>query len=44
LSTTFMVTGAARAHAMAAHMQSVDLMTIDKAGQRKMSPGFARLL
>ena len=44
LSTTFMVTGAARAHAMAAQMQGVDLMTIDKQGRRAMSPGFPRLL
>ena len=44
LSTTFMVTGAARAHAMAAHMDGIDLMTIDKLGQRRMSPGFPRLL
>jgi thiamine biosynthesis lipoprotein len=44
LSTTFMVTGAARAHAMAARMDGVDLMTIDKQGRRQMSPGFSRLL
>ncbi|APA70052.1 FAD:protein FMN transferase [Janthinobacterium sp. 1_2014MBL_MicDiv] len=44
LSTTFMVTGAARAHAMTAQMDGVDLMTIDKQGRRKMSPGFPRLL
>jgi thiamine biosynthesis lipoprotein len=43
LSTTFMVTGAARAHAMAARMAGVDLMTIDKQGRREMSPGFSRL-
>lgn len=43
LSTTFMVTGAARAHAMAARMDGVDLMTIDKQGRREMSPGFSRL-
>ena len=40
LSTTFMVTGAARAHAMAARMQGIDLMTIDKRGHRRISPGF----
>ena len=44
LSTTFMVTGATRAHAMAAQMQGVDLMTIDKQGRRRMSPGFPRIL
>lgn len=44
LSTTFMVTGAARAHAMAAQLQGVDLMTIDKDGRRRMSPGFPRVI
>ncbi|MNU08303.1 hypothetical protein D3C72_2542770 [compost metagenome] len=44
LSTTFMVTGAARAHAMAAQMEGVDLMTIDKQGRREMSPGFSLLM
>ncbi|MGK5081558.1 FAD:protein FMN transferase [Janthinobacterium sp. HLX7-2] len=43
LSTTFMVTGAARAYAMAAQMRGVDLMTIDKLGRRRMSPGFPRI-
>lgn len=43
LSTTFMVTGAARAHVMAAQMDGVDLMTIDKRGRRTMSSGFPRL-
>jgi thiamine biosynthesis lipoprotein len=39
LSTAFMVMGAARSLALAAGMQGVDLVAIDKAGRRWQSPG-----
>lgn len=42
LSTAFMVMGARKAHAMAARMPGVDLMTINKRGIIWKSPGFAR--
>ncbi|MES2263395.1 MAG: FAD:protein FMN transferase [Pseudomonadota bacterium] len=41
LSTACMVLGAARSHALAARMAGVDLMTIDKHGAVRRSPGFA---
>lgn len=41
LSTAFMVLGAARAHALAARLPGVDLLTIDKRGLARRSPGFA---
>ncbi|VXB55891.1 FAD:protein FMN transferase [Massilia sp. 9I] len=40
LSTTFMVMGARRAHALAARMPGVDLLTIDKRGLAWRSSGF----
>jgi thiamine biosynthesis lipoprotein len=39
LSTAFMVMGAQRSLALAASMQGVDLVAIDKAGRRWQSPG-----
>ncbi|MES3023359.1 MAG: FAD:protein FMN transferase [Pseudomonadota bacterium] len=41
LSTAFMVMGARRAHALAAQLPGVDLMTINKRGVAWRSPGFA---
>jgi thiamine biosynthesis lipoprotein len=41
LSTAFMVLGAARAHGLAACLPGVDLLTIDKRGLARRSPGFA---
>jgi thiamine biosynthesis lipoprotein len=40
LSTAFMVMGARRAHALAAHLPGVDLLTIGKDGARWKSSGF----
>lgn len=40
LSTAFMVMGARRAHALAARLPGVDLISIDKRGQVWRSPGF----
>lgn len=40
LSTAFMVMGARRAHALAARLPGVDLLTIDKRGHGWRSPGF----
>ena len=40
LSTAFMVMGARRAHALAAHLPGVDLLTIRKDGARWKSSGF----
>ena len=40
LSTAFMVMGARRAHALAAHLPGVDLLTIAKDGRQWMSAGF----
>jgi thiamine biosynthesis lipoprotein len=40
LSTAFMVLGARRAHALAAHLPGVDLLTIGKDGARWKSRGF----
>ena len=40
LSTAFMVMGARRAHALAAHLPGVDLLTIGKGGERWKSSGF----
>lgn len=40
LSTAFMVMGARRAHALAAHLPGVDLLTIGKDGRQWMSAGF----
>ncbi len=40
LSTAFMVLGARRAHALAARLPGVDLLTIDKRGHAWRSPGF----
>jgi thiamine biosynthesis lipoprotein len=40
LSTAFMVMGARRAHALAARLPGVDLLSIDKHGQVWRSPGF----
>jgi len=40
LSTAFMVMGARRSHALAAHLPGVDLLTIGKDGQRWKSAGF----
>ena len=40
LSTAFMVMGAERSLALAAGMEGVDLIAIDKAGRRWQSPGF----
>jgi thiamine biosynthesis lipoprotein len=42
LSTTFMVMGARRAHALAARLPGVDLLTIDKGGHAWPSPGFPK--
>lgn len=41
LSTACMVLGAARAHALAARLPGVDLLTVDKHGVARRSPGFA---
>ncbi|PWF55627.1 FAD:protein FMN transferase [Massilia glaciei] len=41
LSTAFVVMGARRAHALAAHLPGVDLMTINKRGEVWKSPAFA---
>jgi thiamine biosynthesis lipoprotein len=43
LSTTFMVLGARRAHALAARLPGVDLLTIDKQGHAWRSQGFPAL-
>jgi thiamine biosynthesis lipoprotein len=43
LSTAFMVMGARKAHAMAARLPGVDLLTINKRGIRWKSPGFPML-
>jgi thiamine biosynthesis lipoprotein len=43
LSTTFMVIGARRAHALAARLPGVDLLTIDKRGYAWRSQGFPEL-
>lgn len=40
LSTAFMVMGVRGAHALAARMRGVDLITIDKQGALRTSPGF----
>lgn len=40
LSTAFMVMGAAKAHALAAQLPGVDLLTIDKRGLARRSQGF----
>ena len=40
LSTAFMVMGARRAHALAAQLPGVDLLTIGKDGRQWMSAGF----
>lgn len=40
LSTTFMVLGARRAHALAARLPGVDLLTVDKRGHAWRSSGF----
>jgi thiamine biosynthesis lipoprotein len=40
LSTAFMVLGSRGAHALAARLPGVDLLTIDKRGQVRRSPGF----
>lgn len=40
LSTAFMVMGARRAHALAAHLPGVDLLVIGKDGRRWQSAGF----
>lgn len=40
LSTAFMVTGARRAHALAASLKDVDVLTINKRGVVWRSPGF----
>jgi FAD:protein FMN transferase len=42
LSTAFMVMGARKAHATAAGMAGVDVMTINKRGVVWKSPGFPR--
>lgn len=42
LSTAFMVMGARKAHALAARLDGVDLMTINKRGIAWKSPGFPR--
>jgi thiamine biosynthesis lipoprotein len=42
LSTAFMVMGARRAHALAARLPGVDLLTVDKRGHAWRSPGFPR--
>ncbi|SFD94671.1 FAD:protein FMN transferase [Massilia yuzhufengensis] len=43
LSTTFMVMGARRAHALAARLPGVDLLSIDKRGHAWRSQGFPEL-
>jgi thiamine biosynthesis lipoprotein len=43
LSTTFMVMGARRAHALAARLPGVDLLSIDKHGHAWRSQGFPEL-
>lgn len=43
LSTTFMVMGARRAHALAARLPGVDLLSIDKHGHAWRSSGFPEL-
>lgn len=43
LSTAFMVMGVRGAHALAARLHGVDLMTIDKRGAVRASPGFPSL-
>ncbi len=39
LSTAFMVLGSRGAHALAARLSGVDLLTIDKQGRARRSPG-----
>ncbi|SFV17688.1 FAD:protein FMN transferase [Pseudoduganella namucuonensis] len=41
LSTAFMVMGAKKAHALAARLPGIDLLTVDKQGAARRSPGFA---
>lgn len=41
LSTAFMVMGAKKAHALAARLPGIDLLTVDKQGHARRSPGFA---
>ncbi|MFC5513378.1 FAD:protein FMN transferase [Massilia jejuensis] len=43
LSTAFMVLGSHSAHALAARLPGVDLLTIDKPGRVRRSPGFPEL-
>jgi thiamine biosynthesis lipoprotein len=43
LSTAFMVLGSRGAHALAARLTGVDLLTIDKHGLMRRSPGFAQV-
>ena len=40
LSTAFMVMGVRKAHALAATLPGVDLLTVDKSGFVSKSPGF----
>ncbi|KQV83905.1 thiamine biosynthesis protein ApbE [Massilia sp. Root351] len=41
LSTAFMVMGAKKAHALAGRLPGIDLLTVDKQGRARRSPGFA---